>query len=66
MSHTPGTQVVYSRARCRRYVGADAVDAAESEGLSATTTPKEKALLVRRWQSVQWHVYTNCGASLIS
>jgi len=23
---------------------------------SATTIPKEKALLVKRWQSRQWHV----------
>jgi hypothetical protein len=26
------------------------------KALSATTIPKEKALLVKRWQSVQWHV----------
>jgi hypothetical protein len=24
--------------------------------LSATMIPKEKALLVNRWQSLQWHV----------
>jgi hypothetical protein len=28
--------------------------------------PKEKALLVNRWQSLQWHVVTNVGASVIS
>jgi hypothetical protein len=26
------------------------------KALSATTIPKENALLVKRWQSVQWHV----------
>jgi hypothetical protein len=33
---------------------------------SATTKPNEKALLVKRWQAVQWHVVTNVGASVIS
>jgi len=26
----------------------------------------ENALLVRRWQSVQWHVWVRTGVSLIS
>ena len=26
------------------------------KAVSATTSPNEKALLVNRWQSVQWHV----------
>jgi hypothetical protein len=30
------------------------------------TIPSEKALLVMRWQSVQWHVYTITGACVIS
>jgi hypothetical protein len=33
---------------------------------SGKAIPKEKALLVIRWQSVQWHVVTNSGASVIS
>jgi len=33
---------------------------------SLTITPMEKALLVIAWQSVQWQVRTNSGASLIS
>jgi hypothetical protein len=33
---------------------------------AGTTTPIETALLVTRWQSVQWQMYTLSGAAVIS
>jgi len=33
---------------------------------AGTTTPIENALLVMRWQSVQWQAYTLSGAAVIS
>jgi hypothetical protein len=38
----------------------------DTEGPSASTQPIENALLVMRWQSTQWQVYTICGAWVIS
>jgi hypothetical protein len=62
--HTGQTQRIFTRplsAMLSRGCGSSPV-----RRKPATARAIENALLVKRWHSVQWHVYTNRGASLIS